>query len=181
MIKRRKLVIGIGLSATLAGCSGSQSADQSDGDAASSENQSEDQSQAETSDTSDAAGASETLPETSIDIDNMKYGFGGLTTWIRLDKETEGDRRVRISVKAYSDDEVIAEASQWRTFVHTTGAKLNLESISDMGEYGIDDVTKFVIQGRTQKGKTATLRTLSNDDLKETIDSTKEISYGSLY
>ena len=64
MIKRRKLVIGIGLSATLAGCSGSQSADQSDGDAASSENQSEDQSQAETSDTSDAAGASETLPET---------------------------------------------------------------------------------------------------------------------
>lgn len=168
MYSRRKLLVGICLSTTVAGCSGSQSTNDS--------GSSDDQSRNSTPEASKSDASVDSLPETTITIENISYGFGGLKTWINLRKDTTEPLRINVAAKAYNNDELIGEASQYVTFTSGKRITLEIESVSEMADNGIDDVTEFVIEARPTGGKTYEVRMFSTGELKEKIESTEEVS-----
>ena len=192
MITRRKLVTGIsaiGGVTLVAGCSGNT--EETD------DSQTETNSQ--TTNESEANSDEEPVETDEIDskifVEDISYSYafsGGLSSTVQVVNNREqgsGAVQVNISMVAYDGETEIQEENEWQGVTATAGEaeyderndeqyqrfaeefEVNIEEISQTGDYSIDDITEVVIQGRTQQKEYTRVESISGSELRDRVDS----------
>jgi hypothetical protein len=161
--------------AGLAGCGGSTN-DESEEQGTTTDDGEESSADSDSTD-GESEPTAQALKNVRIDIDNITYGFGGITNKLRLvnEKEQEETRnRVQVTATAYSDGETIGETSLYETFTYAEDIELTIESVSEMGDYDLSDVTKYTISGRitSESDSSVVVHDFDNEELRTEIEQT---------
>jgi hypothetical protein len=192
MITRRKLIAGvsaIGGVTLAAGCSGN--AEETDNSQTETDNQATNES--EEDDSEEPVETDEIGSEIFVQNISYSYAFsGGLSSTTQVVNNREqgsGAVEVNISMVAYDGETEIGEDNSWQAVTATAGeseydesndeqyqrfaeeVELNIEEISQTGDYSVEDITEVVIRGRTQQNEYTRVESMSGSELRNRIDS----------
>lgn len=169
MVNRRRVLIGVAGTVSLAGCSGGGSGTNTEGQ---NETQEETNEQSENDSETDTTGLSNEFRISNVEL---SYRFSsGLGAEMRLYNEaTSGRNSANIAIEVYDGDGLIGEDSLWQDvkaeFYEVV--ELTISSVSATADSDIEDVTDFVIKGKLRNGEYGELQRLSGDELRERVDS----------
>lgn len=192
MKTRRKLITGvtaIGGITLIAGCSGnSQETDDSQTET---DNQATNES--EEDDDEEPVETNEIGPKIFVQNTSYSYTFsGGLSSATQVVNNREqgsGAVEVNISMVAYDGETEIGEDSSWQEVTATAGEseydenndeqyqrfveeiEVNIEGISQTGDYSIDDITEVVIRGRIRQNEYTRVESISGSEIRNRVDS----------
>jgi len=171
MPTRRTLLVAAASTGTitaLAGCSGGESS--SEPQEESSEPISEEQEEGE--EESEPSG----LSNFSVEDINFTYGFSeGLNTTVVLRNQTEdgsGINTANVSVEAFNEDTSLGEVNKWQDIQAelTREFDLTIESLSELSDSTLEDLTELRIRGKEEDREYVELNTFSGETVRSRIE-----------
>jgi len=139
----------------------------------------EEEPEAESEATEEAESEDDPVSESPLDDITLEfveflYGFSsGLTARVNVRYHADGgSERFYTLVEAYVDEQVVGDNSTWENIGagRTTEIELDIEELTALGEYDLDDVTEVVISGRRDGGEIVELESYSGDDVRQQVE-----------
>ena len=191
MKTRRKLITGvssIGGITLIAGCSGNS--EETDDSQTETNNQATNES--EEDDDEEPVETNEIGSEILVETTSYSYAFSGglssVTQVVNNREQGSGAVEVNISMVAYDGETEIGEDNSWQAVTATAGEseydesndeqyqrfaeefEVNVEGISETGDYSIDDITEVVIRGRIRQSEYTRVESISGSEIRNRVD-----------
>ena len=161
----------VGSAVALAGCSGGGSSEPEPetNDTADSNETDDSDDEPEFESPRDPA---EVLPGIDVGEIRLDYGFSsGLRMRLEMsDPDESDDDRVYVEIEAFAGEESMGTDSDWDSVAGSTEYDLTIESIGSLGEYDIDDLTRFVVRARFDGEPVEPIAAFTGDEVREQVN-----------
>ena len=165
----------VGSAVAIAGCSGGSSESEPETNGTDDSNETDDSNDTDDGDEPEFESPrdpAEVLPGIDVGEIRLDYGFSsGLRMRLEMSDPDESDEdRVYVEIEAFAGEESMGTDSDWDTVAGSTEYDLTIESIGSLGEYDLDDLTRFVVRARFDGEPVEPIASFTGDEVREQVD-----------